>query len=288
MDRAPSVEDPEDLVLSARDVRFAWDGLPLHWVPGEPVGTHVLNVLHLLLPAGERFFVDLFARALPRIADPDLREQVRGFIGQEAMHAQAHDEVLDVLRAAGIDTRPYTDQVEWIFERLLGDRGHTGAREQAWLVERLAVVAAVEHLTSVLGDWVLGARALDGAHPVMLDLLRWHGAEEVEHRCVAFDTLAHFDDSYARRARAMLLVAPVMLWLWARGAVFLTTADPTCPRRATWGEALALGRRGVIPPVLGLGRRVARWFRPGYHPREDGSTARAVAYLATSPAANRA
>ncbi|MCX6462321.1 MAG: metal-dependent hydrolase [Pseudonocardiales bacterium] len=106
MDRAPSVEDPEDLVLSARDVRFAWDGLPLHWVPGEPVGTHVLNVLHLLLPAGERFFVDLFARALPRIADPDLREQVRGFIGQEAMHAQAHDEVLDVLRATAATPAP--------------------------------------------------------------------------------------------------------------------------------------------------------------------------------------
>ncbi|MBW0115977.1 metal-dependent hydrolase [Pseudonocardia abyssalis] len=276
------VDDPADLVLVARDVHFDWSDLPLHWIPGEPVGTHVLNVLHLLLPAGERFFVDLFTQALPRIADEDLADQVRGFIGQEAMHARAHDEVLDVLHAAGIDTRPYTEQVEWIFGWLLGGRwaGHG-------LVERLAVVAAIEHLTSVLGDWVLGASALDHADPVMLDLLRWHGAEEVEHRCVAFDTLVHLDDSYLRRARAMLLVAPVLTWLWARGALFLTEADPTCPRRARWSDWVRLGRRGVVPDPFGMAWQVARWFRPGYHPSQDGSTARAVAYLGTSPAANR-
>lgn len=276
------IEEPTDLVLVPRDVRFDWTDLPLHWVPGEPVGTHMLNVLHLLLPAGERFFVDLFTRALPRIADPDLADQVRGFIGQEAMHAQAHDGVLDALVAAGVDTRPYTDQVEWIFGWLLGGRWDDGD-----LVERLAVVAAIEHLTSVLGDWVLGADALDDAHPVMLDLLRWHGAEEVEHRCVAFDTLAHLDGSYLRRARAMLLVAPVLTWLWARGAVFLTEADPTCPRRARWGDLTRLGRLGLVPDAFGLAGRVARWFRPGYHPSQDGSTARAVAYLGTSPAARR-
>lgn len=274
-------DDPADLVLVARDVRFDWADLPMHWLPGEPVGTHVLNVLHLLLPAGERFFVDLFTQALPRIADPDLLEQVRGFIGQEAMHAGAHDEVLEVMLANGVDPRPYTDQVEWIFNRLLGDG------TEAFFVERLAIVAAVEHLTSVLGDWVLHADALDGAHPVMLDLLRWHGAEEVEHRCVAFDTLAHFDDSYLRRARAMVLVAPVLTWLWCRGALFLTAADPACPRRAHLGDWARLAWAGVVPNPLRLGAQVAKWFRPGYHPSQDGSTAAAVRYLATSPAATR-
>jgi predicted metal-dependent hydrolase len=279
-----TLEDPADLVLVARDVRFDWADLPMHWLPGEPVGTHVLNVLHLLLPAGERFFVDLFSQALPRIADPDLLEQVRGFIGQEAMHAGAHDEVLDVMLANGVDPRPYTDQVEWIFNWLLGDGPD---RSEAFFVERLAIVAAVEHLTSVLGDWVLHAHALDDAHPVMLDLLRWHGAEEVEHRCVAFDTLTHFDDSYLRRARAMVLVAPVLTWLWCRGALFLTATDPACPRRAHLGDWARLAWKGVVPHPVRLGWQVAKWFRPGYHPSQDGSTAAAVRYLATSPAANR-
>jgi uncharacterized protein len=46
-------DDHERLVLEARDVDFDWSTLPLHYVPGEPFTTHVLNVLHLLLPAGE-------------------------------------------------------------------------------------------------------------------------------------------------------------------------------------------------------------------------------------------
>ena len=45
--------DHERLVLEARDVAFDWAKLPFHYVPGEPFTTHVFNVLHLLLPAGE-------------------------------------------------------------------------------------------------------------------------------------------------------------------------------------------------------------------------------------------
>jgi uncharacterized protein len=61
--------DHERLVLEARDVEFDWAKLPFHYVPNEPFTTHVLNVLHLLLPAGEEFFVDLFKKALPLIKD---------------------------------------------------------------------------------------------------------------------------------------------------------------------------------------------------------------------------
>nr|WP_083268600.1 metal-dependent hydrolase [Lentzea guizhouensis] len=49
--------EPDCLVLQPRDVRFDWSRLPMHWVPGEPVATHMMNVLHLPLPEGERWFV---------------------------------------------------------------------------------------------------------------------------------------------------------------------------------------------------------------------------------------
>ena len=70
--------DHERLVLEARDVAFDWTKLPFHYVPGEPFTTHMLNVLHLLLPAGEEFFVDLFKQALPLIKDDELRLDVLG------------------------------------------------------------------------------------------------------------------------------------------------------------------------------------------------------------------
>jgi predicted metal-dependent hydrolase len=83
----------ERLLLQVRDVTFDWATLPFHYVPGDPFATHVLNVLHLLLPAGEEFFVDVFKKALPLIKDDQLRLDVQGFIGQEALHSQAHSGV---------------------------------------------------------------------------------------------------------------------------------------------------------------------------------------------------
>lgn len=79
----------------------------MHWIPGDPFSTHTINVLHLLLPAGERWFVHVYKQVLPHIRDPRLRADVIGFIGQEAMHSQAHDEVLPHLKARGW-TRPRT------------------------------------------------------------------------------------------------------------------------------------------------------------------------------------
>ena len=34
-----------------RKARFDWSATPLHWVPGDPFSTHLLNVMHLMLPA---------------------------------------------------------------------------------------------------------------------------------------------------------------------------------------------------------------------------------------------
>ena len=76
----------------------------MHWIPGDPFSTHVLNVLHLLLPAGEEWFVETFKEALPLIEDEQLRDDVVGFIGQEAMHANAHTGVL--VASEGERSRP--------------------------------------------------------------------------------------------------------------------------------------------------------------------------------------
>jgi uncharacterized protein len=285
--------DYAGLVLEPRDVRFDWTGLPPRWIPGEPVASHVINVLHLMLPEGERWFAATFQRALPLIADDALREDVVGFIGQEAIHAQAHQGVLDYFRDNGLDPAPYVRQMEWLFGRILGDRpGLTAAQRREQLIEHVAVVAAIEHFTAFLGDWILNAGALDraGAHPVMLDLLRWHGAEEVEHRNVAFDLLVHLDPRHARRVRAFALTGPVLLWLWARGARYLVRADPELGKetKVTWRGCLTAARRGVLPGPPSAARSAARYLRRDYHPSQEASTTQAVAYLGSSPAARAA
>lgn len=289
----PAADEHDDLVLQARDVAFDWTRLPLHWIPGHPTATHVVNVLHLLLPEGERWFVRTFQQAVPMIEDERLREEVLGFIGQEAMHAEAHQGVLDHLLAQGLDPTRYVRQMEFVFRRVLGDRPELAPREQrAHVVERVAMIAAIEHFTAFLGDWVLNARGLDraGADPTMLDLLRWHGAEEVEHRSVAFDLLCHLDPGYLRRVRAMAVAGPVLFHLWIRGARYLLAADPSLPpgRRPEWRAVLAESRLGLLPAPGRTVRSAARYLRRRYHPSQEGSTRQAVAYLGTSPAARAA
>ncbi|MCY9787780.1 metal-dependent hydrolase [Nocardiopsis sp. EMB25] len=288
-------DEPDRLVLHARDVQFDWSRLDLHWIPGEPFATHVINVLHLLLPEGERWFVEVFKQAVPYITDDQLREQVLGFIGQEAVHAEAHAGVLDHMDAHGLDPTPYVEQIAWLFRIVLGDRDLTGRSAESWLRTRLAIIAGIEHYTAVLGQWVLDAKELDraGADETMLDLLRWHGAEEVEHRAVAFDLYMHVDGGYRRRALAMGISATVLAALWVRGVAFLVRADPHLRGRvdgrvprASW--ALRDAKRGLIPHVGRLVRAVPEYLRRKYHPSQHGSTSQAVAYLAVSPAARAA
>ncbi|WP_328502415.1 metal-dependent hydrolase [Streptomyces sp. NBC_00457] len=284
--------------ITPRRVSFDWARTPLHWIPGEPTATHVINVLHLLLPAGERWFVKVFKEGLPLVRDPELLADVKGFMGQEATHSVQHAHVLDHLEAQRLDTAEFTKYVDFLFERLLGERPPLGAPipQPEWLRWRLAVVAAIEQFTAVLGDWVLAADALDraDADEVMLDLLRWHGAEEVEHRAVAFDMYQHCagpgTPRYARRLAAMAVTAPVMLYVWVWGTAYLIRHDPQLAGRLRYSLAgdNAAVRKGLLPTWRELGAAIPRYFKRSYHPSQEGSLSRAVEYLRRSPAARAA
>ncbi|ORT60358.1 metal-dependent hydrolase [Streptomyces sp. CB03238] len=286
----PAAIGSERIELKARKVSFDWEETPLHWVPGDPFTAHTINVLHLLLPAGERWFIHVYRQVLPYIRDDRLREDVIGFIGQEAMHSQAHDDVLPHLKKLGLDPTPYTAQVDWLFEKLLGDRTlPPGRARRWWLMERVALIAAIEHYTAFLGNWVLNAEELDrrGADPMMLDLLRWHGAEEVEHRSVAFELFMHVDGGYRRRVRTWATAFSALVFLWQRGARFFMENDPSLPAgKASVKDFVTRGRQGVLPSTPDMLRSIPRYLSRAYHPSQEGSTAQAVAYLASSPAAN--
>lgn len=288
-----AVLDHERIVLQARDVAFDWAQLPVHYVPNEPFATHFCNVLHLLLPAGEEFFVEVFKQALPLIKDDQLRLDVQGFIGQEAVHSQAHASVVDHFAAQGIDMSPFTEQMRWLFGTLLGDRPHwSGRRQQRWLLDRVSLVAAVEHYTAILGEWILDSPVLDtiGADPVMLDMLRWHGAEEVEHKAVAFDVMKHLRAGYWRQVRTQLVVTPLMLWLWVRGLRFMYRIDPELPPGAKprWRDWFQVARRGLVPAPFEFIPAITAYYKRGFHPSQLGGVEKAVNYLSVSPAARAA
>ncbi|MEU5882340.1 metal-dependent hydrolase [Spirillospora sp. NPDC047279] len=283
--------DERHPTITPRRVKFDWSDTPLHWIPGEPVATHFINVLHLLLPAGERWFVHVYKQALPLVEDDErLRGEVKGFMGQEAVHAYSHQGVLDrQMLAQGLDPRPLTIKIEWLFRNLLGDRRPLPVvSRRQWLNFRIGMIAGIEHYTAVLGQWILDAHELDeaGADPTMMDLLRWHGAEEVEHRSVAFDVFQHVSGAYWRRFLAFfagVLALPLSVYF---GAAYLCRKDPTLkgvrPRIRDYRRAV---RRGVFPSNRFMIKAAGAYLRRGYHPSQECSTQKALDYLATSPAA---
>ena len=163
--------------LVPRKVEFDWSQTPLEWIPGQPFASHFINEINLLLPAGEFWFCRLYNKALPLVTDDKLRDDVQMFVRQEAMHARAHaSAVKDYLHTHGIETDSNTRREDWLFETLLSDepfgRKVPKLLERQWLVFRLGIIAAVEHMTCVLGKYALENKAWEAADPVLLDLLR--------------------------------------------------------------------------------------------------------------------
>lgn len=274
--------------INPRDVHFDFDTVPLHYIPGEVLATHIVNVMHLVLPEGERAMARCLAEALPHIDDERLREEVQGFIGQEAMHADSHEAARKRLQALGLDVDSYVSKVAWLVDRILGDHGLSGRAEQEWLKERLGLFAGMEHFTAVLGEWLLNADILEekGMHPAMLDLVRWHGAEEVEHRSVVYDAYMYVDGGYARRARTALLASATLLPLFILSTAYLYRKDPSPDKGRFWGlQFIDATARGVIPSWTVFFTEMPRYLRRSFHPSQLGPMDKALRYLAHSPAA---
>ena len=286
--------DPGPVQIQARKVHFDVSGIPLEWIPGHPVASTMVNLFNVVLPAGEHWFVRTFNEALPLVKDPRLADEMRGFIGQEATHAAAHDDVVrDFLIGNGVDPAPLLEMIDYVFEKVLAPTTSTDPQRRLNnLCERLWLIAAIEHYTAVLGDFALNSTWDDfGANPTMVDLFRWHGSEEVEHRCVAYDVAMYFHNNYPDRIRTMMVAATAIFIFFQRGTWYLLKSDPA--NDIGWAKMQRLRMRdsklGLLPQFRTLfGTNTLTYFRRGYSPEEMGSTAQAVAYLATSPAARAA
>lgn len=288
---APDAFAPEEVALRPRNVRFDWTASPLHWIPGDPYASHGATALNLFLPVAERWFSTLLSDALEYVRDEHLREEIIGFIGQEAVHARVHDDVLvEYLHGHGIDPGPFLLQLEWVaaqYEKRVSQATPRNRRKA--LASCTHALSAAEHFTGVLGQWSLNNCWDDlGVDPTLADLYRWHGAEEVEHRHVSYNVAKHFGMDYLAQALAGILVSFVFFTMVLRGIKFLVHEDPALPNygylRILW-QLRKSGKTGAVPTMRFLVRSGLTLLRRDYNPTNEGNTAQAVAYLATSPAA---
>lgn len=250
-----------------RRMGFQFDEMPRHWFGKDPVRTHVVNGLHFVFPAGERFFIRSVKPYRDQVSQ-ELRERVVGFSGQEAQHQAEHRSAFEAIEAQGYDVRSFLD---W-YEHLAYKRIEPIARP----IWRLATTAALEHYTAALGELVLSSDVLDDCHPAMRDLLLWHACEEIEHKSVAFDVLQAVDPRYHIRAIGFAIGTVTLLYFWGNGVLHMLRQEPSSQSRPTdkprafqlVGSAL----RNVAPRILD-------YLRPGFHPDDHDNYHLAADYL---------
>lgn len=279
-----------------RNVSFDWQTAPLHWLRDDPFASHVVNEFSYLLNQGEKFFCNAFREALPHVTDAKLRRDVKGFIKQEAIHSRAHfDSIEAYLKRLGLDAGPFEKDNALLFDRALA-KDPFGIKvpkflAKRWLIIRVGVVAAVEHFTAAMGMYVLEADwERSGADPVVADLFRWHGAEEVEHRTVAYDLYRHLGGGWMMRIFILMMVVPVLLGRMAAGTATLIRQDASLDRRLGqtwrfrfWKAWSAVEARGNAPGPKWLLKQSLRFLPRGYEPIHEASTEQALAYLNSSP-----
>ncbi|MDP2228880.1 MAG: metal-dependent hydrolase [Moraxellaceae bacterium] len=284
--------------LLPRRVRFDLTQSPLHWIPHDPEASYIINSIHLLLPAGEFWFCRVYNKVLPQIKDERLRSDVQGFIRQEAIHARSHETALeDYLSAHGVRTAEMLQLASLIFDNLLADRPlgmpdnfMTRRLDGWWLRQRVGIIAAIEHFTCVFGKWVVESEALNAPNidPAMLDLFRWHGAEEVEHRNVAHELHEAIGGTARERQAWALVVFPALFGLLALGSNQMMRRDPGVAPDSFFRRWWRSGKTGTLPSIESVLAAGLRYFEPDYHPDSEAPLELALAYFAKSPAVQAA
>jgi uncharacterized protein len=249
---------PDPTLPEVRNLEFdVGPGVPRHWHGGRRSVTAFFNNLTVFFPPGERFFIASVKAHRHCIEDERLASEARAFYAQEGIHSREHVRYNRMLQDQGYPVGAMEARVD----RLLRVVTRFTLKRM-----RLATTSALEHFTALMAHLLLSdPRLLEGAHPVMAGLWRWHAAEENEHKAVAFDVFRAAGGTYIERVAAMI-GATVIFWAKVvEHQVRLMWVDRTLFSPREWGALLKFlfihpgGMLGLIPMYLA-------YFRPGFHP----------------------
>jgi uncharacterized protein len=250
--------------------RMAFDDavqtVPTHFAVDEDLMlSHLAAALSAVFPDGEDYFVRSVRRYRDQITDPELKRQVAGFIGQEAMHGREHRVFNERLAALGYPTKRFE---QWT-------KAGLALRERLMPpIHNLGATAALEHYTATLAELLLRddeTRALFGNDDV-LGLFLWHALEESEHKAVAFDVFQAVGGSERVRVLSMNLITIAFLSTMVVQMSVSLLLDPATYRP---GNLLSSWRRFSRSPIMrrALWRRLRDYNRPGFHPDDHDTTA---------------
>jgi len=239
--------------------------LPRHFADdGDLISSHLAAALSAVFPDGEDYFVRSVRHFRDQVTDPELKRQVAGFIGQEAMHGREHRALNDHLDSLGYPTKKVERLVYkglQIRERLMSAKSN------------LAATAALEHFTATLAELVLtDEEARDSfGHEGVRHLFMWHALEESEHKAVAVDVYKAMGGS----ERTRVFTIKVLRYGFVVGMTIQIIAS-LLGDRATFrrGRLLSSWRRFRTSPLLSrqLWEQLCDYDRPDFHPDDRDTT----------------
>jgi len=205
---------------------------------------------------GEQFFVDSVRYYQDQINDPKLKKEVRGFIGQEAMHSLEHKSMNQHVRDQGMPV----EELEEHLEVVLGIAKKLPKRHQ------LAITCALEHMTAMMADMLLERSDVrEDMHETMRPLWVWHAIEETEHKAVTYDVFNQVGGTYAERTFYLAFSTAA---LGVMASYFTTRMMLNDPKNFSLKDSARglwrmWGKNGTFSSLIPTW---LEYFKPGFHP----------------------
>ncbi len=251
--------------IKPRRMDFAFDdAIPTWWFDQDVFKTLLLTALSCTFPEGERFFVRAVREYQDRITDPQLRQDVRGFIGQEAHHGKEHTVLNAFMARKGF---PVHEEEDFVRRGLIAQHKWLSPQRQ------LAKTCALEHFTAMFAELLLEhPDFFKGMDERVLPIWLWHAIEESEHKAVAFDVYQDQVDDYWVRASEMAITTLEFSFFTAFHMYRLSRGlkGGLGFRNTARGLGFLFGRQGWLRT---LGPRYWAYYRRDFHPNQVDSTA---------------
>lgn len=183
--------------ITIRKTRFQAVNLTTQYAKS-PLISHFLTALSMSFPRGELFFVDTIKNVRNEIKDPNLKADIAAFIGQESMHAKAHDQFNTEIQSTDYHLKRFDAEIDTEMARL-----RTLSKRR-----QLAATVALEHFTAMIAGYMLThPKLIQQLPPNMASLWIWHAVEEIEHKHVAFDVYQTVFNNLPQRRRSMRTIS---------------------------------------------------------------------------------
>ncbi|GAA6151050.1 metal-dependent hydrolase [Pseudoteredinibacter isoporae] len=182
--------------INVRQPNFVFeDDLALMPDPDDSLYSAFSCSVTILAPHIERFLIRVMRTCSQNLEHGALRDSVIAFCGQEAKHLDNHDRLNEVLRTKLSDAgRQKLLDAE---AELQGDYDRFFKEKETLF--NLAYAEGFESATCAISLWAFEHNTLRHSQKPWRDIIEWHLAEEIEHRCVAYDVYHAMGGSYRHR-----------------------------------------------------------------------------------------